>query len=181
MLTALYHAKDLRNLACSLKRQGWPWVTQGLTTWLFSNRGNVTNVWLMHRDSPNENNTFSFPNSSLATVSYVATAAVCERSKQIPQQSLCTFPTLFGSQNENYILYRQHNSKSAHGIWTILLLHQMESSFPFLKKAPLLWAASISSLSDFDWKIPTAGQEVLQQYCSVPDWPYLSQVIGRQW
>lgn len=58
------------------KRQDWPWVTQGLTTWLISDRGNLTNTWLMHRDSPNENNTFSFPNSSLATFSCAATTAV---------------------------------------------------------------------------------------------------------
>lgn len=79
-----YRAKDLRNLDCSPKRQDWPWITQGLTTWLISNRGNLTNMWLMHMDSPNENNTSP---SQVSTLQHVGTEQVLlfyEWSKWIP-------------------------------------------------------------------------------------------------
>lgn len=66
---SFYCAKDLRHLAFP-KRQMRPWVNQGLTTWLISNRENLTDV----SNTPNQ--CFSLGNSSLGTCSYIATTDV---------------------------------------------------------------------------------------------------------
>lgn len=76
----------------------------------------------MHRDSPNENNTFSFPNSSLATFSYVATTAVFVNEASGFQGSLCAHspPLIWLTKLElRFSGFVDNISKNTHSIGNI--------------------------------------------------------------